>query len=553
MQTNGRSIYQSLLAETDEEARDEYVYDPRVAMFDARNTTETPAVPVDAPATEYIATDAGPSDEREHAVQNIPEMVERSYTVVIDTANRDWTFQPNAYSNMFSFGYENNIDINGPQTPYYFNNSFIPLAAYESPLPVPNSPLPVQTVANIFPQPFPPGVPAPSYFNLTSQSQTVQPVYGWRIVFKNGLPIHFPQPFSYADPTVQVFFYPPYNPALTRGAQIGVDIQPRRSGATYYSYTSTKRFQKVTRIRLIRATLPMRSLSVYAPGTFNPPIQYPDGFHTKPYILLNVSNLNGIQYGGGQAIQKSFTALVQGQRSAYAMSEPFPAQFTDYYPWDENNAIFRFDPPLDKMSNADMQLLSSYGELIVQNDTMNVIALQFQTGSNFGKVKFFISQNTGTTTLYGDNNVFYQKELAVGDEIAFYVPGIVGCASDSSGTQITATFFNALSNGMLVTDICNSDFATQTIFPTAGYMTSFMAVPKSSNVYMTWSALSVTTSSLCLQRYSQAPYSFMSNRSFSEDRWIPIMNLHTQAAFALEITVQEPDISKIKNENIAVN
>lgn len=552
MQTNGRAIYQSLLAETDEEARDEYVYDPRVAMFDARNTTETPAVPVDAPATEYVADDAGPTDDREHAVQEIPEMVERSYTVVIDTADRDWTIQPNAYSNVFGFGYENNIDINGPQTPYYFNNTFIPLAAYESPVPVPNSPLPVQTVANIFPQPFPPGVPVPSYFSLTSQSQTVQPVFGWRIVFKNGLPLHFPQPFSYSDPTVQVFFYPPYTSTLTRGAQIGIDVQPRRIGTSYYNYTSTKRFDKVTSIRLVRATLPMRSLSIYAPGTFDPPIQYPDGFHTKPYILLNVSNLNGNNYGAGQSIQKSFTALVQGQRSAYAMSEPLPAQFTDYYPWDDVNGVFRFNPPLEKMSNADMELLTPYGDAIAQNDTMNVIALQFQTGANFGKVKFFVSQNTGNVALYGDNNVFYRRDLNVGDELTFYVPGIVGCASDPSGTQQTAAFFNALSNGMLVTDICDADFTTQEIFPTAGYMTSFMAVPKASNVYTTWSALSLTTSSVCLQQYSSAPYPFMSNRTFSEDRWIPIMNLHTQAAFAFEITVQEPDISKIKNENIAV-
>jgi hypothetical protein len=106
---------------------------------------------------------------------------------------------------------------------------------------------------------------------------------------------------------------------------------------------------------------------------------------------------------------------------------------------------------------------------------------------------------------------------------------------------------------MLVTDVLSNDFSTQAIFPTVAYGTSFMAVPRASNVFMTWSGLSVTTSSLCLQQYSTAPNSFMQVRSFSTDQWIPIMNVNTQAAFALEIVTQEPDTSKMKTENIPTN
>jgi hypothetical protein len=146
--------------------------------------------------------------------------------------------------------------------------------------------------------------------------------------------------------------------------------------------------------------------------------------------------------------------------------------------------------------------------------------------------------------------VFFEKDLQVGDEISLYFPALTALVSDNSGNQYTSAFFNALSNGMIVTDILSNDFSTQTIFPTMAYGTSFMAVPKASNVYMTWSGLAMTTSSLCLQEYSSAPHPFMQSRSFSYDLWLPIMNINTQAAFALDITVQEPDTSKFKREII---
>jgi hypothetical protein len=132
----------------------------------------------------------------------------------------------------------------------------------------------------------------------------------------------------------------------------------------------------------------------------------------------------------------------------------------------------------------------------------------------------------------------------VGDEISMYFPALTSLISDPSGTVYTSAFFNALSNGMIVTDILRNDFSTQQIFPTMAYGTSFMAVPKASNVYTTWSGLSVASPSLCLQEYSGQ------TRSFSYDIWLPIMNVNTQAAFALDITVQEPDTSKFKREII---
>jgi hypothetical protein len=559
MQNNGKAIYQSLLAQTDEEAREDYQYDPRVAMFDSRNAGDTPAEPVvqmSVGGTEYTRdeiTTEPPSDDREHAVQDFPTMIEKNYTVIIDSAHRDWTVQPDAYSNIFNFGYENNININGPQTPYYYNNPFVPLAAYETTLTKLNSPVgtgalnAIQTAPNRNPQTFPPGVQAPAYLNR--YSATVNPVYGWKLVYRNGIPLHSPQPFSYTDPTVRVFFYPVYDESATRGAQIGIDIQSNRYAVHQYNYCSTKQFSNVTSIRLIRATLPFRALSPYAPNTFSGTNYYPDGFHNKPYLLLNIENMDGLQYGGAQEIQKSFTSLVQGQRGVYNLQTPISAQWNDYYCWDEK-VEFRFDPPLGMLSNAALQLMSSLGQPFSQIDNMNVVALQLQTGLSFGKVQFFVSKNAMDSNAYSDNNVFFNKDLEVGDEIAFYLPALTTLAADASATQYTSEFFNALSNGMLVTDILRNDFSTSQIFPTTAYGTSFMAVPKSSNVYTTWSGLTVTTSSLCLQEYASAPKPFMQSRSFSYDLWLPMMNVNAQACFAMGVTVLEPDISKIKGENI---
>jgi hypothetical protein len=558
MENNGKVIYQSLLAQTDEEAREDYVYDPRIALFDTRNATD--AVPEAAQRQtgvnydEHIS-DLPASDEREHAVQDLPPMVEKIYTVIIDTAHRDWTVQPDAYSNIFNFGYENSININGPQTPYYFNSPFIPLAAYETTLAKLNSAFgtgalnTIQTTPNRKPQLFAPGVTPPAYFNRSSS--TVAPVYGWKLVYLNGVPLHSPQAFSYSDPNIRVYYYPPYDETETQGAQIGIDIQPQRYAVQDYNYTSSKQFSNVTSLRLIRATLPFRPLSPYAASTFSNSNRYPDGFHNKPYLLLNIENMNGLQYGGAQEIQKSFTTLVQGHRSLYDLRVPQSAQWNDYYCWDDK-VQFKFNPPLSMLSNAALQIVSSVGQPFSQIDNINIVGLQFQSGSNLGKVKFFVSQNAMQSSAYTDNNVFLMKDLDVGDEISMYLPALTGLVSDASSTPNTTAFFDALSNGMLVTDIVSNDFSTTSIFPTVAYGTSFMAVPKASNVYSTWSALATTTSSLCLQRYTTAPaaYPFLQTRSFSSDYWIPILNINAQATFALEVSVQEPDISKMKIENI---
>ena len=561
MGDSGRAIYQSLLAQTDTEARDDYVYDPRVQMYMNRRAGE-----VDAPGRQPSYNPAGDIQDiqesvadlaRNHneelALQTAPNTVPKTHTVLINTGYRDWTVQPDAYSNIFSFGTEQNIDLNGPQTPYYFNNVVVPLAAYETPsnalivgAGVRNTYL---TPANIAKQTFDTasGATVPPYF--ITQAQTYQPTYGWKIVVSNGAFIHTPTPFSYRDANVRVYYYPTYNAANPRGAQLGIDIQPKLYGANQYNYSTSRRFSNVSSIRLIRATLPVRANQPWSPSAFSgSPIAYPDSFHAKSYAFMNIGSLNGGQHGSAQAVQRSFATLTQMNRNLYEPSTTFPAQYTDYYPW--ASEAYTFDPPMRELSNANLQLVDEVGGAYSQIDSLNVTAMQIVTGLSLGKVKFYVANSSVSYATYGDSNVFYSKDLRVGDEVVFYLPAVSQISSDSASTSALRALFQTFSNNYIVTDICSGDFATSSVLPIASYGTSFLAAPKistsnMSNVYSTFSALSLTTCNICLRSYTSQTGSIPNTKTFSQDYVLPFLNKNLQATFALEIITQEPDASKI--------
>ena len=561
MGDNGRAIYQSLLAQTDIEARDDYEYDPRVQMYmnrragesdaAARTATYNPAGDLDQ-TQEHIA-DLVRDHNEELVIQTAPETVPKTHTVLINTGYRDWTVQPDAYSNIFSFASEQNIDINGPQTPYYFNNIVVPLAAYETPsnalivgAGVRNTYL---TPANTAKQSFNTlsGARIPPYF--ITQSQTYQPTYGWKIVVSNGALIHTPTPFSYTDANVRVYYYPTYNSANPRGAQLGIDIQPKLYGANQYNYSTSRRFSNVSSIRLIRATLPVRANQPWSPSAFaGTPIAYPDSFHAKSYAFMNIGSLNGGQYGGAQAVQRSFATLTQMNRNIYEPTGTFPSQYTDYYPW--ASEAYTFDPPMRELSNANLQLVDDVGVAYSQVDNLNITALQIMSNLSLGKVKFFVANTSISFTTYGDSNVFYGKDLRVGDEIVFYAPAVAQISSDSNATSNLRKLFETFSNNYIVTDICSGDFTPSAVLPIASYGTSFLAAPKisttnMSSVYSTFSALSVTNCNICLRSYTSQTGTIPNTKTFSQDYVLPILNKNLQATFALEIITQEPDASKI--------
>ena len=556
--------YKSLLVNADSEARGEYDFDPRVTFL-ATSETQRPIEPINYVAPTTLSAAHVTIEELNDApdtlesltlpVQQPPTMIPRARMIVIDTAQRDWTLQPDAYSNVFSFGSQTPLSNDGPQVIYYFNNPTIPLAAYETPITALKVPAgkQIQTIANITPLVFPSGARIPSYFSTIDQG-LVTPAYGWSIVLSNGRLVHAPETFSYSDPNVKIFYYPVYNSALTSGAQIGVDIQPARYGVNNYLFSTQLALSNVTEIKLLRTILPVRGTQPYKSTAFGGAITYPDAFHMQPYILMTIQNIKGNYYGGSQIVQNSFSILTQNTRNIYDGGNAFPAQFSDYYPWGDE--VYAFDPPLSRMSNANIQVHNNAGIPFSQVDGLNIVGMKFDT-VNVGSVQFFVTQSPTTVSGgFTDSNAFLNTDLRVGDEIKFYSPTLTQIGFDASCSPSLSALSHLMSNNFLVTGINSNDFSPSFVFPSSDVGTSFTAVPKLtsgygglSNAVKTIRTLLSTLSQVSFLQYSgitQSGLSFMNKRTFSQDYPLPMLNLNTQATFVMQVTTLEPDPTNIK-------
>lgn len=576
------SNYLRILQETDYEARDEYSDpmtallairsgepiddevdkygniktgnpDPRLAFARTRNEEMMPTeAEKPGPAEVEDDTEAEP-DTLTSLVQSAPDMIPVKRYVIIDTSVRDWTVQVDAYSNIFSFGSAAASSASNltAQVPFYFNNSTIPLAAYETS----HSTLlnvrmtgQVSAVPNNRSQIFGPGERQPAYFNLTAGA-TYRPVYGWKYVTSNGTVLHTPDAYSPTDAAVKINYFPVFNPQDPAGAQVGIDTYPGQQ-ANINIYATQLPLSNVTEIGLVRATLPVRGTQPYGSTTFGGHLLYPDSLHGKPYLLMNIENMQGQYYGGSYTAQKSFSVLTQNTRTLYDGQCNYPAQYSDYYPFSKEKYLF--DPPLAQISNADIQIYDSGGVAFTQTDNMQVVDMVFQ---GTGKVKFFITQNALTSNAFGDSNVFIKSSIRIGDDIKFYGPTLTRILSDPSATTALRTAFAYLSNDFIVSDICSTDFVPSNILSSCDVGTSFTAVPKLvggvaaiSNAYVAFSNVSSSTPNVCLQQYniSSAGIPFAARRTFSQDYPLPLMNKNMQAAYVMEITTLQPNIKVLK-------
>jgi len=558
--------YQKILAGADAEAREDYDFDPRVAF--QRTVDAGPDVePHQNRHPQYVDTNAGGQATIEELsqpqfnstltlpVQTPPSMVQKKRSIIIDSAQRDWTIQPDAYANIFSFGNQVPLQTVGPQTPFYFNNSNIPLAAWESPLNPPTvssgAQATVQMVPNNAPQAFPTGVTPPAYFNRINQG-LVRPTYGWKIVLRNGKLVHSPTPVNYSDPATKVYFYPTYDPTEPAGAQVGIDIQPKQYGTSSYTYATQLALSNICEMKLVRAVLPVRGTQPYTPAAFSgSSLEYPLSFHNQPYLLMTIQNLKGNYLGGSQLVQQAFTVLTQNTRNFYEGNVPYHCQFSDFHPWGDES--YTFDPPMAKLSNANIQLYNPAGNVFSQLDNLSIIDIALDPVT-VGKAKFYVTQTTSNKS-FGDCNAFLATDIRVGDEVAFYSPALAQIASDTSCSSFLSGFLTLMSNNFIVTDVCGSDFVVPHTFPTISSVgTSFTAVPKvagftgMSNAVVTVCGLLNTLSHVCLQQYTTAPsgISWATRRSLTQDYAIPMMNLNAQATFVLEVTTLEPDTTNIQ-------
>ena len=269
---------------------------------------------------------------------------------------------------------------------------------------------------------------------------------------------------------------------------------------------------------------------------------------------MTIQNIKGNYYGGSQIVQNSFSILTQNTRNIYDGGNAFPGQFSDYYPWGDE--VYSFDPPMARMSNANIQVYNNTGIPFSQVDSLNIVGMRFDT-SNIGSVQFFVTQNPNTVSGgLTDSNAFLNTDLRVGDEIKFYSPTLTQIGFDASCSPPLAALSQLMSNNFLVTGINSNDFSPSFVFPSSDIGTSFTAVPKLtsgyaglSNAARTIRTLLTTLSQVSLLQYSgvtQSGLTFMNRRTFSQDYPLPMLNMNTQATFVMQVTTLEPDPTNIK-------
>jgi len=580
-------MYQSLLAEADEESREDYNVDPRLYQYatrDGKNEVETYQMPVTNQEIEEMG--AGNEDDTlASPVQPAPQTVGKTSIVIIDTAQRDWVKQSNAYSFVFSFGSQlPAVERSALQIPYYYNNAMVPYSAYD--MPEPNTStntnlaaatvLTTQQVPNNSPRIIPgSSISVPTPTGTGGTGLTLGQTYGWRLVIDTSGKLKHVNPFSPNNilPSDRVLYFPVYSPRETRGALIGVDTVFQNTGGSDVGFSTQLKVSNVTSLKLARATVPIRKFDCYSSSNvgstgFN-------AFHSDPYLLMYVENLRGIYFGANENVQNAFTALVQKQRNPVDITTPgVLRQFYDFYPWSAE--AFQFTPPVAQLSNAVISLADNNGNFLSHVDDLNIIMIQLGSNrsdpvSGFGTLTFYITRDI-QLTIYPDPgfaNYFAVNELRAGDQLEFYAPIISQIANDPKTSDNLTTFFNnLLDNGVVVTAVHQVDlsgtypllqfgYAIDAVIKTTDFANTLAVFSNLSDVVYETSSnqipnvivmrqlddLSSLNSNLPYPRYQTLFSSFDGNYP------LPILNVNMQSTYAFEVVTAEPDTTVLSKKN----
>jgi hypothetical protein len=379
--------YQRLMMMSDQVARQNFMYDPRVLMqqtqrmtsnVEAFNATVPTNIPQVDPA-DYTDVEQG-SRSDPSIVQATPKTTPVKRYIIVDASQRDWVKQPNPFTNLiFSFGSQ---AVSPSNPPVYENNPFVPTFAVEQ---------------TLLPQPIP-GIP-----NLQ----------GWTLA---GTPSNIS--------------YPPYNSSLPRGNFIAFDtgytIQPSGSG-----FGSVFTPCNVQAIRLVRAVLPQRQF-------LNIPIVPGDAdssaiqanivgkqfstFTTYPYLLLYLNEYFGQYVGGNEPMRRSFSVMTQKQRQQTFFDTQIGVQQYDYEPW--GSEALQLQSPITNLQRIAITVTDPIGSNFAQNDGLTLSLIQATANGMY--LKCF----TGSFQYFSSN------ELRVGDRVIFYSNTIVN--------MLKSTILNAL-------------------------------------------------------------------------------------------------------------
>jgi hypothetical protein len=370
------SDYAQIMMREQAAARQNYNFDPRENFLQSQYTSRMveafnatiPNNTADAPPS----TDEGEITRLDPStVQDAPiTRVSKKY-IIIDASQRDWTKQPNPYTNLvFTFGSQS-LSASNPIV--YSNNPFVPTFA-------------VEQASNIPPLV---GVPNTRGWTLSAGSSNV--------------------------------FYRPYNPNLPKGIPIGTDtgylIQP--SG---FGFGSSTNATNIASIRLIRAVLPQRQfLSIPIDASTSPGgvdastsqfiqdnlIGKPySTFSTYPYLLFGLNEFYGQYVGGNEPMRRSFSVMTQKQRSQTDFQVSVGVQQYDYEPWGAE--ALDLQSPITTLKQLAITITDPIGTTFTQTDNLTVSLIQSTDN------KMYLKCFTGSFQYFSSN------ELRVGDRVAFY-------------------------------------------------------------------------------------------------------------------------------------
>lgn len=504
------SDYASIMMREQALARRNYNFDPRERFMQSQYTNRTvetfnstiPTNVVDVPAT---TEEEGGSRLDASTVQDAPvTRVSKKY-IIIDASQRDWTKQPNPYTNLvFTFGSQTTTASNPI---VYSNNPFVPTFAVE------------QASNN------PPLVGVPN-------------VRGWTLAAgASNVP------------------YPAYNPNLPRGIPVGVDtgyiIQP--SG---FGFGSSINAANIASIRLVRAVLPQRQfLSIPIDASTSPGgtdaatsafiqsnlIGKPySTFATYPYLLFNLNEFYGQYVGGNEPMRRSFSVMTQKQRQQTNFQTDLGVQQYDYEPW--GMEALDLQSPITSLKQLAITITDPIGTTFTQNDSLTISLIQ--ASDNHMYLKCF----TGSFQYFSSN------EVRVGDRVAFYSNTITDMLKSPILAALNnadkTAFINSLSNRtfpilQLLDYVRNSNGIYEprdaSSARTAPYVSSF-------NGFIIPNFVNIDADGFAKPTYPGAIDSFTNNvlePTVLAGSNMPFLNTSLQPVYTLEFEMVEPDTSKI--------
>lgn len=604
-QTNPRLLYQSLLAEADQEANQEYTVDPRMMLYNTRYAPQSNVTGYSQRISSVPFSTVTEEEENQIAVeplteidtlavpvQDQPNFIESTSVIIVDTAQRDWTAQPDTYSNTFSF-INPTITSSGPQ-PYYSNNPVVPFAAYDFPdinsgAFTRNAPV---YVPNIRPQLIDPSAGGIVTINQQFLKKgLLANTWGWRLVYdgNTGNLKHYnvSDPSSYIQPNDRVVYFPTYDPKTSKGQLIGTDSAINTLASNKITFGTQLALTNVKSLKLSRATLPMRRFDSFDPVIYgDASANFTTGttintFHSEPYILMTINNLTGQYYGAAPVVHNAFSALVQQQRSLMdSTNSTILAQYQDYYPWAAE--AYQFDPPLAQLSNTTIALSNSTGQPFTHLDDLNSTILIFgKSGTTLtGQISFLVTRDRGNpvidmSTALVCNWFFASNDVRPGDQMIFYPQVVTQIQSDPSCSPVISNLFNYIrDNGMVVTNVT---LTSNTTIPIIDVAYTFDAVIKTTGVDDTYALYTDCFAQIArdpnipvfygitgeLSKFNGLKYISLvaSNQiitrdigpiplrdTFSANAYypLPMLNRNCQVTYAFEVVTSEADTASLK-------